>query len=135
MVETKHQLEPTIFPAKRKPDLKAPERDSSTPDDKDIKLEADPLAEFGDDDYEDDDENDENDRGEAEVDRKGKGIVRDDKGKGKLKVEEEDADDDEDDDRGSGIDISNSESDLLDDPLAEVDLDNILPSRTRRRMV
>ncbi|KAG2411424.1 hypothetical protein I3843_03G002800 [Carya illinoinensis] len=171
MAETNHQLEPTIFPAKRKPDLgsednpqktpklqppldnstivsqekspilEAPERDSSVPDDKDIKFEADSLAEAeddGDDNYEDDDEDAENDRGETEVDRKGKAIVRDDKGKGKLMVEEEDADDDEDDqddDSDSGTDISNSESDLSDDPLAEVDLDNILPSRTRRRTV
>lgn len=128
------------------PILEAPERDSSSaPDDKDIKLQVDSLAEAededdGDDVYEDEDDDDdaENDRGEAEVDRKGKGIVRDDKGKGKLMVEEEDTHDDEDDqddDSDSGTDISNSESDLSDDPLAEVDLDNILPSRTRRRTV
>ncbi|XP_041006037.1 prostatic spermine-binding protein-like [Juglans microcarpa x Juglans regia] len=172
MAETKHQLEPTTFPAKCKPNLnfednpqktlkfqppldnstivsqeknpilEAPERYSSAPDDKDIKFEADSLVEAeddGNDDFEDDDEDVENDRGEAEVDRKGKGIVRDDKGKGKLKVEEEDADaddeEDEDNDSDSGTDISNSESDLSDNPLAEVDLDNILPSRTRRRTV
>lgn len=63
------------------------------------------------------------------MDRKGKGILRDDKGKGKL-IEEEDSDDSSD-----GGNESEADSDLSDDPLAEVDLDNILPSRTRRRVV
>lgn len=80
--------------------------------------------------------------GEAgDVDRKGKGIVVDRKGKGKM-IEESDEDDsdgrvdDDDDDSSddSGSDFSDGldESDLEEDPLAEVDLDNILPSRTRR---
>jgi len=47
----------------------------------------------------------------------------------------EEEDDDEDDDSENGSDVSGGESDLSDDPLAEVDLDNILPSRTRRRTV
>ncbi|XP_057722924.1 uncharacterized protein LOC130936793 [Arachis stenosperma] len=85
----------------------------------------------------DDDEDDEDDNVEAEVDRKGKGVLRDDKGKGKLIVEEEDDDDDDDDDDSdddSDVDgISGDDSDFSDDPLAEVDLNNILPSRTRRR--
>ncbi|XP_010556318.1 PREDICTED: histone H2A.Z-specific chaperone CHZ1-like isoform X3 [Tarenaya hassleriana] len=66
-------------------------------------------------------------RREAEVDRKGKGIMRDYKGKGKL-IEDDDSD--ENDEEG---DDEDADSDLSDDPLAEVDLDNILPSRTRRR--
>ncbi|CAN7058207.1 hypothetical protein Bca4012_094011 [Brassica carinata] len=67
--------------------------------------------------------------GGEEVDRKGKGISKEDKGKGKMiEVEESDDTDDEDDEDGD-------ESDLSDDPLAEVDLDNILPSRTRRRSI
>nr|XP_023898808.1 nucleolin-like [Quercus suber]POE52782.1 hypothetical protein CFP56_60466 [Quercus suber] len=84
---------------------------------------------------EDDDEDSENGDEKAVVDRKGKGIMRADKGKGKL-IEEEKNDDDEDDDDSDndiGGDVSDGESDLSDDPLAEVDLDNILPSRTRRR--
>ncbi|KAK7845505.1 hypothetical protein CFP56_009225, partial [Quercus suber] len=80
---------------------------------------------------EDDDEDSENGDEKAVVDRKGKGIMRADKGKGKL-IEEEN-DDDEDDGSDIGSDVSDGESDLSDDPLAEVDLDNILPSRTRRR--
>lgn len=79
-------------------------------------------------DDEDDDSGDQSSE-EAEVDRKGKGILRDDKGKGKL-IEEEDSDDSSD-----GGNESEADSDLSDDPLAEVDLDNILPSRTRRRVV
>ncbi|KAF8020895.1 hypothetical protein BT93_G1337 [Corymbia citriodora subsp. variegata] len=101
-----------------------------------------------DDDYEDDDDEDEDDDEEEEeeeedgddegdeVDVKGKGIVKDDKGKGKLIVEEGeegDSGDSSSDDYGNAGVPSESDSDLSDDPLAEVDLDNILPSRTRRR--
>ncbi|KAF3572835.1 hypothetical protein F2Q69_00059455 [Brassica cretica] len=80
--------------------------------------------------YEDEEEEDSI---EVEIDRKGKGISREDKGKGKLiEVDEsDDSDDDDDDDDEDEYD----ESDLSDDPLAEVDLDNILPSRTRRRSI
>ncbi|CAK8542711.1 unnamed protein product [Lathyrus sativus] len=92
-----------------------------------------------DDDDDDEDDEEDNSEGERVVDRKGKGILRDDKGKGKL-IEEDD-DDDEDDDSDDSDDsdddsdgnVSGSDSDFSDDPLAEVDLDNILPSRTRRR--
>ncbi|XWS30559.1 hypothetical protein CRYUN_Cryun24cG0129100 [Craigia yunnanensis] len=81
------------------------------------------------DDYEDDDDHDdEEEDGNVSVDRKGKGIL----------IEEEkdsDDDDDDDDDSSDGGNESEGESDLSDDPLAEVDLDNILPSRTRRRVV
>ncbi|KAK9678097.1 hypothetical protein RND81_11G187900 [Saponaria officinalis] len=70
------------------------------------------------------------------IDRKGKGIL----------IEEDDDDDDDDDDGGddsdsdsdsdSGIgDGLSDESDFADDPLAEVDLDNILPCRTRRKTI
>ncbi|KAI3862543.1 hypothetical protein MKX03_037647 [Papaver bracteatum] len=98
---------------------------------------------------------------EEEVNGKGKGVMisREDKGKGKLFVEddgeeevvvdrkgkgkmivededdEDDSDDDDDDDEFGGGELSDIDSDLSDDPLAEVDLDNILPSRTRRRVV
>ncbi|XP_061351028.1 uncharacterized protein LOC133296093 [Gastrolobium bilobum] len=97
-------------------------------DDDDNELEND--DEFDDDEEEDEDEEDEED----EVDRKGKGVLRDDKGKGKLiEEEEEDDDDDDDDDSGDDGNVSGGDSDFSDDPLAEVDLNNILPSRTRRR--
>ncbi|KAF8104824.1 hypothetical protein N665_0166s0010 [Sinapis alba] len=76
---------------------------------------------------------DEDDDEEEEVDRKGKGISREDKGKGKLIEVEESSDDSDDEDDEDGDEYD--ESDLSDDPLAEVDLDNILPSRTRRRSI
>ncbi|XP_057542931.1 histone H2A.Z-specific chaperone CHZ1-like [Amaranthus tricolor] len=69
--------------------------------------------------------------GKPEIDRKGKGIL----------IEEDDEDDDDDDsDSDSDSDDSiaaelSDESDFADDPLAEVDLDNILPSRTRRKII
>ncbi|KAK7290547.1 hypothetical protein RIF29_05047 [Crotalaria pallida] len=86
----------------------------------------------------DDDDEDGDDVEQEVVDRKGKGVMRDDKGKGKLiEGEEDDSDDDDDDDDSDDDDsiggISGDESDFSDDPLAEVDLNNILPSRTRRR--
>ncbi|XP_010476262.1 PREDICTED: uncharacterized protein DDB_G0283697-like [Camelina sativa] len=94
-------------------------------------LEAEEEQQVVGDEEEDDEEEDE--KVEEEVDRKGKGISREDKGKGKL-IEVDSSDDEEDDsdddDEGFGED---DESDFSDDPLAEVDLDNILPSRTRRR--
>lgn len=94
-----------------------------------------------DEDDEDEDFDEEHSNGEVaiEVDRKGKGILREDnKGKGKLIQESDDDDssDDDDDSHGGGGGVEsdgNSSSDLSEDPLAEVDLDNILPSRTRRR--
>ncbi|KAK7825551.1 hypothetical protein CFP56_033010 [Quercus suber] len=111
--------------------------DSSMPQQNDAKFESNLLAEVEDDDdddddddeeeeeYEDEDEDDDEDSengGEkAVVDRKGKGIMRADKGKGKL-IEEENDDDEDDDDSDSdiGSDVSDGESDLSDDPLAEV---------------
>ncbi|THU49641.1 hypothetical protein C4D60_Mb06t11670 [Musa balbisiana] len=69
---------------------------------------------------------------------KGKGIAVDEEGE--EEEEEEDGGDDKDSDDssdvGSGDEIVGEEdddSDFVDDPLAEVDLENILPSRTRRR--
>ncbi|XVF57710.1 hypothetical protein PTKIN_Ptkin07bG0004000 [Pterospermum kingtungense] len=84
-----------------------------------------------DDDYEDDDDEDDEldedeDNGNAAVDRKGKGV---------LVEEKNDSEDDDDTGSSDGGNGSEGESDLSDDPLAEVDLDNILPSRTRRRAV
>ncbi|CAH8382908.1 unnamed protein product [Eruca vesicaria subsp. sativa] len=75
-------------------------------------------------------EEEEND-GEEENDRKGKGLSREDKGKGKLIEFDESESSDDEDEYGDEYD----ESELSDDPLAEVDLDNILPSRTRRRSI
>ena len=124
--------------------LESSEHDSSIHEENDTKLESNLLAEDDDEeeeeeeDYEDEDDDEDSENGDekAEVDRKGKGIMRDDKGKGKL-IEEENVDDDDDEDddsdSDSGSDVSDGDSDLSDDPLAEVDLDNILPSRTRRR--
>ncbi|GFP92424.1 hypothetical protein PHJA_001386600 [Phtheirospermum japonicum] len=108
------------------------------------------AAEEGDEENDDEEEDDynaeEDEEGDEDVteepkivDRKGKGIMIDDKGKGKMLEDSED--DDSDDDDGSSDDSDSDfsdgldESDLEDDPLAEVDLDNILPSRTRRRQV
>ncbi|KAG8391168.1 hypothetical protein BUALT_Bualt01G0159700 [Buddleja alternifolia] len=95
------------------------------------------------DDGEDDDEEDYNAEQEEDgdeeaevVDRKGKGIMKDDKGKGKMLEESEDDDsdgDDSSDDSDSDFSDGLDDSDVEDDPLAEVDLDNILPSRTRQR--
>ncbi|KAM5582101.1 protein bfr2 [Rosa sericea] len=105
---------------------------------------ADPEAEDEEEEYDDDDEEEEEDgeesNGKSVVDRKGKGIMRDDKGKGILiEEEDEDGEEDSDDDDSSsddgGSEFEDGDSDLSDDPLAEVDLDNILPSRTRRRQV
>ncbi|CAA0196802.1 unnamed protein product [Arabidopsis thaliana] len=85
-------------------------------------------------DEEEDDEEEEEEEEEEVVDRKGKGISREDKGKGKMiEVEESDDEDDSDDDEDDEGFDEDDESDFSDDPLAEVDLDNILPSRTRRR--
>ncbi|KAI3748166.1 hypothetical protein L6452_11074 [Arctium lappa] len=78
----------------------------------------------------DDDDEVEHSNGGPEIDRKGKGIMKDDKGKGKL-IEESEEDDSDDD--GVSESDGDDDDDLSDDPLAEVDLDNILPSRTRRR--
>ncbi|XP_022740066.1 nucleolin-like [Durio zibethinus] len=93
-----------------------------------VDAEEEEEEEEDDDDYEDDDDGDDHDEeeenGNAAVDRKGKGIL----------VEEEKDSDDDDDDSNDGGNESEGESDLSDDPLAEVDLDNILPSRTRRRV-
>ncbi|XP_031490541.1 histone H2A.Z-specific chaperone CHZ1 [Nymphaea colorata] len=61
---------------------------------------------------------------------KDKEIVKD-KGKGKILVESETEDDEEDGGVG-GVD-EDTDSDLSDDPLIEVDPANILPSWTRRR--
>lgn len=112
-------------------------------EDADAGAEVEEEEEEEDGDYEDDDDEDDDDGGEEEededdegdeVDVKGKRILKDDKGKGKLIVEEEeDNGDSSSDDYGNVGVPSESDSDLSDDPLAEVDLDNILPSRTRQR--
>ncbi|KAK2666043.1 hypothetical protein Ddye_004617 [Dipteronia dyeriana] len=150
MAETKDPEEPTLA-SKRKPDpscedneghpnktqkLQNPNNNSQlsedktqNSDEKDVDLDAqednnnDAAAAAEDDDDESDDDDDADSNGEAtEVDRKGKGIL----------IEEGDDDDDDSSDGGSQ---SDGDSDLSDDPLAEVDLDNILPSRTRRKVI
>ncbi|KAL8496123.1 hypothetical protein ACS0TY_020007 [Phlomoides rotata] len=100
--------------------------------------------EADDEDYNAEQDGDEEVRGEAVIiDIKGKGIMRDDKGKGKMIEDTEDddsdgldgSDDDSSDDSDSDFSDGLGDSDLDEDPLAEVDLDNILPSRTRQRQV
>ncbi|TXG75357.1 hypothetical protein E1A91_1Z023400v1, partial [Gossypium mustelinum] len=121
--EQKHALDPSADN-----DSSVPE---SRPQDEDSGIHSEEEDE--DDDYEDDDDDDDDDaeqeeNGSTTVDRKGKGIL----------IEENDSDgrrDDDEDDSSDGENESEGESDLSDDPLAEVDLDNILPSRTRRRSV
>ncbi|KAL0697683.1 hypothetical protein Bca4012_053805 [Brassica carinata] len=98
-----------------------------------VSLEKDENGVPGDLAAEEEEEDDDDGEEEEEVDRKGKGISREDKGKGKLIEVEESSDDSDDEDDEDGDEYD--ESDLSDDPLAEVDLDNILPSRTRRRSI
>ncbi|KAL6139378.1 hypothetical protein ACLB2K_057683 [Fragaria x ananassa] len=153
MAETKDQDESTLH-AKRKSDPSCEEdqadypnksqklqlsgntsHESSLTQDNKVELQgnADPQVE-------DEEEDGEESNGKSEADRKGKGIMRDDKGKGIL-IEEDDEDEDSSDSSSSssssdgGSEFEDGDSDLSDDPLAEVDLDNILPSRTRRRQV
>ncbi|KAJ8566876.1 hypothetical protein K7X08_019084 [Anisodus acutangulus] len=114
------------FPLKRKPPaeeeaIAKPHEDDDVNKKQKLSTTDENNLEEDEEDYEDDDE--------AEVDRKGKGILRDDKGKGKMI---EDSDDDSSDDFGSESD-ADSDTSLSDDLLAEVDLGNIIPSRTRRR--
>ncbi|KAL4377794.1 hypothetical protein GQ457_02G012640 [Hibiscus cannabinus] len=159
MAETKSRQEPAL-PAKRKSDLTSQDHDPQpnlphkspklqsqdepihpsgnnassvsdpTPLNQDPGVHSGEGEEDEDDDYEDEDGGEEEEEnGSTPVDRKGKGI---------LIEEENDSDDeeeDDDDDSSDGGSESEGESDLSDDPLAEVDLDNILPLRTRRRVV
>ncbi|KAL2505498.1 putative histone H2A.Z-specific chaperone CHZ1 [Abeliophyllum distichum] len=110
----------------KKADLKQPKNTSHPEDEEEDDDEEDYEGEEDD----DGDEDAQSDGEEAIVNSKGKGIARDDKGKGKL-IEESEDDDDSSDDCES--ELSGVDSDLSDDPLAEVDMNNILPSRTRRR--
>ncbi|XP_004493011.1 uncharacterized protein [Cicer arietinum] len=147
MAETNNHEE-QAFPSKRKPDQDLHDIPNKTPKITTISDHSQPPTTANsssnhdvvpNNDNEDDDDSEDSDA-EPVVDRKGKGIMRDDKGKGKLieeddEEEEEDDDhsDDSDDDSDSDGNVSGSDSDFSDDPLAEVDLNNILPSRTRRR--
>ncbi|KMT06868.1 hypothetical protein BVRB_6g152080 [Beta vulgaris subsp. vulgaris] len=72
--------------------------------------------------------------GKAVIDRKGKGILIEEDDEEDEDVDEDDSDDDSDSD-DSVIGDDEEDSDFADDPLAEVDLDNILPSRTRRKVI
>ncbi|GER32343.1 F13K23.8 protein [Striga asiatica] len=104
-----------------------------------ISSELDKNSSPEDEDVENEDDDDEDEDEDEIVDQKGKGVVIDLKGKGKM-VDEDDEDDEDDDEDGSSDDSSDSDlsgdevdgSDWEDDPLLEVDLNNILPSRTRK---
>ncbi|KAE8715867.1 Long chain base2 isoform 1 [Hibiscus syriacus] len=97
------------------------------PENRDPGIDSGEGEEGDDDEYEEDDANEEEWNGSTTVDRKGKGIL--------IEEENDSHDEDDDDDSSDGGTESEVESDLSDDPLAEVDLDNILPSRTRRQVV
>ncbi|KAL6135962.1 hypothetical protein ACLB2K_068187 [Fragaria x ananassa] len=152
MAETKDQDESTLH-AKRKSDPSCEEdqadypnksqklqlsgnnsHESSLTQDNKVELQgnADPQVE---DEEEYEEEDGEESNGKSEADRKGKGIMRDDKGKGILIEEDDEDEDSSDDSSSSSSEFEDGDSDLSDDPLAEVDLDNILPSRTRRRQL
>ncbi|KAJ0052530.1 hypothetical protein Pint_02530 [Pistacia integerrima] len=122
MVETKDPEEPTL-PSKRKPDLNCEENENHPNKTQKLQTHAQVNDNEDEDEEDDDDDDDVEDNGEAVLDRKGKGIL----------IEEED--DENDDDSSDGGTQSDSDSDLSDDPLAELDLDNILPSRTRRKVI
>ncbi|XP_043723180.1 nucleolin-like [Telopea speciosissima] len=142
-------------PLKRKPDLELFDEDNDrkkvksevSGDDpplieekscKDVSGEADGENDEDDDESDDSDEDDEavdqdgeHSNGKSVIDAKGKGImVEEEKGKGKNLKVENGSDDESADER----DLSDEDTDLSDDPLAEVDLENVLPSRTRRRV-
>ncbi|URE13574.1 hypothetical protein MUK42_23518 [Musa troglodytarum] len=142
-------------PSKRKPDSEALLEEESEQETKHQKLEvasdpAPPTPEAANED--DTKDKAEGEPADANGDRnaavdKGKGVLTAvDKGKG-IAVDEEgeeeeegDGGDDKDSDDSSGVGSGDEivgeeddDSDFLDDPLAEVDLENILPSRTRRR--
>ncbi|KAK7395970.1 hypothetical protein VNO78_16618 [Psophocarpus tetragonolobus] len=139
MAEHKDPQQPTL-PSKRQSDSDLQDFPSKTPkldtqdtanDDKELQNDDEEFQN----DEEDDDDDEDDDEQEEEEDTKGKGILRDDKGKGKMVEEVDDDDDDSDDDDDDSDDEHDDGSDFSDDPLAEVDLNNILPSRTRGRSV
>lgn len=70
---------------------------------------------------------------EVVVDRKGKGILIEEDDEEDV-VDSDDSDDDDDSSDGEIV-VSDFDTDLSDDPLAEVDMNNILPSRTRGRKI
>ncbi|KAL8172444.1 hypothetical protein V2J09_024248 [Rumex salicifolius] len=80
-------------------------------------------------------EGDGDSNGKAVIDRKGKGILIEEEEEDDAEDEEDDSDDDDSSDGGNVSENGGDDSDFSDDPLTEVDLDNILPSRTRRRVV
>ncbi|KAK4853304.1 hypothetical protein QYF36_006894 [Acer negundo] len=108
MAETKDPEEPTLA-SKRKPDPKDNNNDAATAAAKDD---------------ESDDDNVDSNGESTELDRKGKGIL--------VEKGEDESDDDDSSDRGSQ---SDGDSDLSDDPFPVIDLDNILPSGTRRKVI
>ncbi|KAG6485592.1 histone H2A.Z-specific chaperone CHZ1-like [Zingiber officinale] len=134
-----------LLPSKRKPDAEFPEEGEGEPEKKlkhqKPEIASGPVPQPQDAANSEDGQNEETmaDPNGA-VKRKG-ALTAVDKGKGILVEEEEEEDDDSDGrDESSGGDSDDAvggeeddDSDFVDDPLAEIDLDNILPSRTRRR--
>ncbi|KAI4366951.1 hypothetical protein MLD38_022748 [Melastoma candidum] len=128
-----------------------PENGKDEEEEEDVRASAENEDGEDEDDDEDFDEKKERTEGSEEVvDRKGKGKMaegeRDVKGKGKsviswddyefdsdisLDCEDDDSDSDDSDSDDTELLEMGSDGDLSDDPLAEVDLENILPSRTR----
>ncbi|KAF5799616.1 hypothetical protein HanRHA438_Chr07g0315621 [Helianthus annuus] len=151
MADLNSTEEPQLFPSKRKQTTEddstkklRPDAAVSTDVEEKIANENGEKHEIEDEEEEDYEEEDKTDSGDSddedehvnggnEVDRKGKGIMKDDKGKGKMIEESEEDDDDDSESDGGGDSGSDGDDDFSDDPLTEVDLDNILPSRTRRR--
>jgi len=124
-VPKKHKLEDDN-------DEEAPQPEKTATEDDCVKKPKD-EAEFVDEEKrKEEEEQQDNANGEAIIDRKGKGILIEEED------EEEEDNDDDDSDSDSDSDIGDNlsdDSDFADDPLAEVDLDNILPSRTRRKSI
>ncbi|XP_022775501.1 uncharacterized protein LOC111317298 [Durio zibethinus] len=119
--EGNHSLENQTLEPSGKNDSSVPE---SIPENEEPGIDAEEEEE---DDDDDDDHDEEEENGDAAVDRKWKGIF--------IEEEKDSDDDDDDDDSSDGGNKSEGEGDLSDDLLAEVDLDNILPSRMRRQAV
>ncbi|KAH9625626.1 hypothetical protein KSS87_019986 [Heliosperma pusillum] len=140
MADVKNPDEPTLpikrptettptIPEPKKPKLQPPQNDVVTP----TPQQQEEVAK----DEEEQQEEEEGVNGKAVIDRKGKGIlIEEDDGEEEDGEDGGDDDSDSDSDSDSGIgDALSDDSDFADDPLAEVDLDNILPSRTRRKMI
>lgn len=123
----------SLLPSKCKTDAESPEGEQGERETKQQKTEiaSDPIPQPREVAIGEDDQNEE----AADPNNGNDVLTAVDKGKG-IPVEEEE--DDLDDSSGGDSDDAvgrkeEDDSDFVDDPLAEIDLDNILPSRTRRR--